>query len=60
MGCDYVLSGHSERRAVFGDSDEVTNAKTLKILAQGLKCILCIGELKEARTHTRTAPHPAE
>ena len=44
-----MLSGHSERRAVFGDSDEEVNAKTLKILAQGLKCILCIGELKEVR-----------
>ena len=49
VGCDYVLSGHSERRAVFGDSDEMVNAKTLKILAQGIKCILCIGELKEVR-----------
>ena len=50
-----MLSGHSERRAVFGDSDEEVNAKTLKILAQGLKCILCIGELKEVRSHcTRT------
>lgn len=54
VGCDYVLSGHSERRAVFGDSDEVTNAKTLKILAQGLKCILCIGELKEERESGET------
>ena len=51
VGCDYVLSGHSERRAVFGDSDEMVNAKTLKILKQGIKCILCIGELKEVR-HT--------
>lgn len=49
MGCDYVLSGHSERRAIFGDSDEMVNAKTLKILKQGIKCILCIGELKEVR-----------
>ena len=53
VGCDYVLSGHSERRATFGDSDEDVNEKTLKILAQGLKCILCIGELKEVR---RPAP----
>ena len=49
VGCDYVLSGHSERRAVFGDSYEMVNAKTLKILKQGIKCILCIGELKEVR-----------
>jgi len=54
VGCDYVLSGHSERRAVFGDSDEMVNAKTLKILAQGIKCILCIGELKEERESGET------
>jgi len=54
VGCDYVLSGHSERRSVFGDSDEDVNAKTLKILAQGLKCILCIGELKEERESGET------
>ena len=47
VGCDYVLSGHSERRSIFGDSDEDVNAKTLKIIKQGMKCILCIGELKE-------------
>ena len=49
VGCDYVLSGHSERRSIFGDSDEDVNAKTLKIIKQGMKCILCIGELKEVR-----------
>lgn len=27
VGCDYVLSGHSERRAIFGDTDEDVNAK---------------------------------
>ena len=40
VGCDYVLSGHSERRSIFGDSDEGVNAKTLKIIKQGMKCIL--------------------
>jgi len=54
VGCDYILSGHSERRATFGDTDEDVNAKTLKILAQGLKCILCIGELKEERESGET------
>jgi triosephosphate isomerase len=54
VGCDYVLSGHSERRAIFGDSDEDVNAKTLKILKQGIKCILCIGELKEERESGET------
>mgnify|MGYP001983208412 CR=1 FL=1 len=49
VGCDYVLTGHSERRAVFGDSDADVNKKTLKVLDAGLKAILCIGELKEER-----------
>jgi triosephosphate isomerase len=54
VGTQYVLSGHSERRAVFGDSDADVNKKTLKILAEGLKCILCIGELKEERESGET------
>jgi len=54
VGCEYVLSGHSERRSVFGDSDADVNKKTLKILAEGLKCILCIGELKEERESGET------
>jgi triosephosphate isomerase len=54
VGTDYILAGHSERRAVFGDSDEDTNKKVLKILGEGLKCILCIGELKEERESGET------
>merc|ERR1711871_1935957 len=54
VGSQYVLSGHSERRATFGDSDADVNKKTLKILSEGLKCILCIGELKEERESGET------
>merc|ERR1719331_2397638 len=54
VGSTYVLSGHSERRATFGDSDADVNKKTLKILSEGLKCILCIGELKEERESGET------
>ena len=46
VGSAYVLSGHSERRATFGDSDADVNKKTLKIIEEGLTCILCVGELK--------------
>lgn len=46
-GCQYVLAGHSERRTVFGEDDAMVNAKVKVILDAGLKCILCIGEVKE-------------
>jgi len=54
VGTEYVLAGHSERRATFGDSDADINKKTLKILDEGLKCILCVGELKEERESGET------
>ena len=54
VGCDYIVCGHSERRAVFGDTDEDVNKKVLKILGEGVKCILCIGELKEERESGET------
>merc|ERR1719164_4974 len=54
VGSVFVLSGHSERRATFGDSDADVNKKTLKIIEEGLTCILCIGELKEERESGET------
>ena len=54
VGSTYVLAGHSERRAVFGDSDADVNKKVLKILDEGLTCILCVGELKEERESGET------
>jgi triosephosphate isomerase len=43
-GCDYVIIGHSERRTLFGESDEDINRKLAAALSKGLKPILCIGE----------------
>ncbi|OGA24729.1 MAG: triose-phosphate isomerase [Betaproteobacteria bacterium RIFCSPLOWO2_02_FULL_67_26] len=43
-GCRYVLVGHSERRSVFGETDEVAAAKFAQALRHGLTPILCIGE----------------
>ncbi len=42
--CTSVILGHSERRAYFGESDELVNKKTLAALRHGLRPIVCIGE----------------
>ena len=47
IGCEYILCGHSERRSLFSDDDDAINKKVLKVLEDGLKPILCIGETKE-------------
>jgi triosephosphate isomerase len=49
FGCRYVIVGHSERRAMFGDSDEVVTLKFDAALKAGLTPILCIGETLQER-----------
>lgn len=49
-----VLTGHSERRHVIGESDALINAKTRAVLAAGLGCILCIGETLDQREAGQT------
>ena len=48
-GCDYVILGHSERRAYFGETDEIINKKVLKAFEHGLMPIICVGETLEQR-----------
>jgi len=49
VGCRYAILGHSERRHVIGESDELINRKVLKALADGLGPIFCVGELLQER-----------
>ncbi|AFH50803.1 Triosephosphate isomerase [Ignavibacterium album JCM 16511] len=49
VGCEYVILGHSERRTIFGERDEVINKKIKKALSQKLKPIFCVGETLEER-----------
>lgn len=49
IGCDYVIVGHSERRALMGESSDVVAAKFLAALSKGLRPILCVGETLEER-----------
>jgi triosephosphate isomerase len=44
LGCTLVEVGHAERRATFGETDEVVARKTLAALRNGLAPVLCIGE----------------
>ncbi|MFG0258452.1 MAG: triose-phosphate isomerase [Phycisphaerales bacterium JB043] len=48
-GATWALAGHSERRHVIGESDELVGAKTASALRAGLCCCLCVGELLEER-----------
>ena len=49
VGCRYVIIGHSERRHVLGETDEMINRKIIKSMAAGLEVIFCVGELLEER-----------
>jgi triosephosphate isomerase len=56
FGCRYAIVGHSERRTLFGDSDERVAAKAERAIAAGLVPIVCIGETLAEREQGRAAP----
>jgi len=49
VGCTHVILGHSERRALFGDTDKVVDSKAKTAVLLGLIPIICIGETLEQR-----------
>jgi triosephosphate isomerase len=54
VGCLYCLCGHSERRHVIGETDELINKKVAAAITGGLLPILCVGELLEEREASQT------
>ncbi len=57
IGCQYVILGHSERRAYFGESNEGVNKKILTALKHQLIPIVCIGESLAQREAEETFSH---
>ncbi|MBW7471127.1 triose-phosphate isomerase [Marinobacter sp. M216] len=49
QGCRYALVGHSERRQLFGESDEVVAAKVERLTSCGLTAVVCVGETLDER-----------
>mmetsp|Transcript_36535 Transcript_36535/g.77898 ORF Transcript_36535/g.77898 Transcript_36535/m.77898 type:complete len:188 (-) Transcript_36535:92-655(-) len=47
IGVEWALAGHSERRVIFGETDDYINAQCLKIIGEGMGVMLCIGESLE-------------
>jgi triosephosphate isomerase len=54
LGCTYVILGHSERRHIFGETDEFISKKMHAAFKFGLKPILCVGEKLEERKANQT------
>lgn len=55
MGCTYVIVGHSERRALYGETSEQVAAKFAAAQAAGLTPVLCVGETQEEREAGETS-----
>lgn len=53
-GAEYVIIGHSERRQMFGETDETVRMRLKAALSAGLKPIVCLGETLEERESNKT------
>jgi triosephosphate isomerase len=54
VGCEWVILGHSERRHVFGESNQLIGEKVGHALASGLKVMPCVGEKLDEREANKT------
>lgn len=54
LGCEYVILGHSERRSLYAETDELVADKFIATVEAGLKPILCVGETLEEREADQT------
>lgn len=54
LGCKYVIVGHSERRQLFKESNEVIALKLARVFDAGLTPIFCVGETAEERKKNQT------
>tara|TARA_B100001250_G_scaffold47646_1_gene37303 strand:+ start:6657 stop:7406 length:750 start_codon:yes stop_codon:yes gene_type:complete len=54
INCNWVIIGHSERRAIFHEDNKIINKKLTKVINEKLRPILCIGETEEERSQNKT------
>ena len=54
LNVKYVIVGHSERRELFGETDEMVNKKVAAVLANGMTPIMCVGETLDEREAGQT------
>lgn len=57
LGCGYVVVGHSERREYHAETDELVNAKAIKVLAKEMTPIICVGEGLDVRKQGNQVQH---
>ncbi len=55
IGCDFVVIGHSERRHIFCESEDMIAQKLLAVIRHGMRPILCVGETIEERRGDQTS-----
>jgi triosephosphate isomerase len=54
LGCDFVIVGHSERRQLFGETDETVHLKAAAVFQAGMTPVICVGEVLEQREAGKT------